>query len=112
MKRGFTLVETLLVIVIISTLTALVLPAFVHAKHKSKQINSLSNLKQLHLAFKLYQNEYDGDGVYGAARDMGLPELLEIYDGQPYKIVKTSQSLWSSPCGQHPSAPPVEAAGT
>jgi prepilin-type N-terminal cleavage/methylation domain-containing protein/prepilin-type processing-associated H-X9-DG protein len=59
MKRAFTLIELLVVIAIIAILAAILFPVFAQAKAAAKKTACLSNLKQLGVAFMLYQGDAD-----------------------------------------------------
>ena len=70
LAEGFTLIELLVVIAIIAILAAMLLPSFAKAKEQARQINCMSNLKQLQLCWQLYTDDYAGvfppnDYIYG-----------------------------------------------
>ncbi|GIV17251.1 MAG: hypothetical protein KatS3mg022_2686 [Armatimonadota bacterium] len=57
-RRGFTLLEILVVVAIIALLVALLLPVFQQARKKSYEPVCTSNLRQFHVAFSLYREDY------------------------------------------------------
>lgn len=58
-RAGFTLIELLVVIAIIAILAAILFPVFAQAKAKAKQIQCISNCRQLGMALMLYANDND-----------------------------------------------------
>lgn len=98
---GFSLLETLCVITIISTLAALSYPAFFASIKSAKRISAKSNLRQLHLAFMIYRSDYDDKPGITAS----LPDYLSVYvTGKPSSVLPDTEGLWMSPCGTHPDA--------
>lgn len=59
MRKAFTLIELLVVIAIIAILAAILFPVFAQAKAAAKAAASVSNLKQLGTATKIYSADYD-----------------------------------------------------
>lgn len=58
--KGFTLLELLVVMTIISTLAAILLPALGRAREAAKRVSCQSNLKQWGVIFKMYASEANG----------------------------------------------------
>ena len=62
-KKGFTLIELMIVVVIIGILAALAIPRFMQATTKSKQSEAKQILKQVYTMERTYRQE---NGVYWA----------------------------------------------
>jgi prepilin-type N-terminal cleavage/methylation domain-containing protein/prepilin-type processing-associated H-X9-DG protein len=67
--RGFTLVEIIIVIMVISVLVALSIPAVQYAREASRRISCANNLKQLGLALSNYESTFK---VYPQGANGGL----------------------------------------
>ncbi len=58
-SKGFTLIEILIIIAIISILAAILLPVFARARENARKTSCLSNLKQLGMGVQMYAQDYD-----------------------------------------------------
>jgi type IV pilus assembly protein PilA len=77
-KKGFTLVELMIVVAIIGILAAIAIPNFIKFQARSKQSEVKSNLKAYFTAQKAYYGEKDR---YSASSDIGFaPEANNRYD--------------------------------
>jgi prepilin-type processing-associated H-X9-DG protein/prepilin-type N-terminal cleavage/methylation domain-containing protein len=65
--KGFTLVELLVVIGIVSVLLLLLLPALARSRAEARAVQCVNNLRQLYLANVMYAQEHDGFYVPAAA---------------------------------------------
>jgi prepilin-type N-terminal cleavage/methylation domain-containing protein len=59
-RWGFTLIELLVVVAIIALLIAILIPSLARAKHLSRSVACLSNLRQFSIGFNAYSMEYAG----------------------------------------------------
>jgi prepilin-type N-terminal cleavage/methylation domain-containing protein/prepilin-type processing-associated H-X9-DG protein len=78
-KTAFTLIELLVVIAIIAILAAILFPVFAQAKEAAKKTQSISNLKQIGLAWTMYSGDYDDTLM--RVRVVSTPSLIRYWWG-------------------------------
>lgn len=118
-KRGFTLIEVLVVVAIISILAGFLFPVFAEAREKARATACLSNLRQLGNAYMLYVQDYDELFPLGAqaptrpgmrafysppnlVASRSSPEHIAWYSSQGANAVfpyTRSYQIWACPSG-------------
>ena len=73
-KKGFTLVEMMIIVGIIGLLAAIAIPNFVRARREAQNRGCIANLRQIEAAKAIYYMEYDSNPTMG---DL-VPDYLKI----------------------------------
>src|SRR5687767_12553385 len=82
-RRGFTLVELMVVIVIIAVLMGLLLPAIFSARESARTIQCKNNLRQIGLAILNYSHHHNG----------ALPTYRWYDDGPPFELAFNDETI-------------------
>ena len=122
-KKGFTLVELLVVVTIVAILVALIFPIFANARRRSREATCQNGMKKVAVSFMMYVAKYDDqappEGVNPSiavfdshmredAKTFTCPELKKetTYDGSELRLgyawnpqlSGTRPSFWSDAC--------------
>src|SRR5262245_52088277 len=89
--RAFTLVELLVVIGIIAVLIAILFPALNRAMAKAREVNCLSNARQLAIGVMMYVNEFKGTFPPSADYSAPTSEPSRVWTIKVLPYVKNSQ---------------------
>ncbi len=90
-KRGFTLIELIVVIAIIAILAAILFPVFQKVRENARRASCQSNLKQLGLAFIQYEQDADEKVPSGTQKNFTPPLNIGLgWGGQLYSFVKAT----------------------
>jgi len=92
-RRGFTLIEVLIVIIVVAVLAAIIVPRFLQAERGAKESSLRAHLQELRYAVALFQAQC---GTYpGDLQDVCEPTFANITN--PSNSVKIAESKWSGP---------------
>jgi prepilin-type N-terminal cleavage/methylation domain-containing protein/prepilin-type processing-associated H-X9-DG protein len=113
-RRGFTLVELLIVVGIIAILAGLLLPALTQAKAKARRVQCQSNLRQIGIGVMLYADDARNRMPVAAPQELGGPQGIVANsdpwlparmfggslpaDQRPLNSYLQNQKIFSSPC--------------
>lgn len=97
-RRGFTLMELLVVVTVIAALVSMLLPAVAMVRDAARQTKCSSNLRQIGLGFQAYANSWDGilpyvwysaNYTWGNAISLEMEDKLSLgYSGSPLGVWK------------------------
>lgn len=105
-QRGWTLIEMLVTVAIISLLAALLMPALGRARGAAMQLCSLSNIRQLMTGYHLYHGDYNGHLMFGYPSDYVNGVLTQVRDPQagtlppliakryPWRLIGYVSDVW------------------
>ena len=95
-RQGFTLVGLLVIIAVLGILAAMLIPALVSAKGKSKRIQCVNNLKQSGLAFRLWEGD-NGDKYPMAVSTNKNGTMEYAEDGNAFRHFQVMSNELSTP---------------
>src|SRR4051812_47558329 len=95
-RRGFTLVELLVVIGIIAILMSMLMPALSRAKQKANRIACVNNIRQINMAATMYAGDHDSEYPRRAQMTNSWIFTLKSYYGNNSPTNNASGKEWNS----------------
>ncbi|MBI3910998.1 MAG: prepilin-type N-terminal cleavage/methylation domain-containing protein [Armatimonadetes bacterium] len=104
-RRAFSLVEVLVVIAIIAILAAILFPVFAQVRAKARQIQCLSNLKQIALGVLMYMQDHDD--IFPSGLMLAVPGSACLATSDPWAcmyahVPATARSIAGNCTGPSP----------
>jgi type IV pilus assembly protein PilA len=91
-RKGFTLIELMIVVVIIGILAALAIPRFMRATTKSKQSEAKNILKQIYAMERAYRQEKD---VYWITANAASAAAQNAFSGIGVEVMASARYTYT-----------------
>ena len=96
-KRGFTIIELLVVVAIIALLTALLMPSVEAARRMAEKVICSHALKGIGLGWQMYLNDYPKQVPEAVGLPMNPPDSADIYIMDAMASYVADPNVWKCP---------------